>query len=90
MEKTNDDNITSLLNSNMTGKPSASNSAISPDEIDIMKILHMTIGSVGMVANLTVVIAFVNDKKFRRKIPNMFIINQVSNYNFMLFTVCII
>ena len=46
--------------------------------LDIMWILHNTIASVGIIANITVVTAFVNDRKLRRKIPNIFIINQVS------------
>ena len=48
------------------------------DKTDVMMILHSLIASVGIIANLTVVVAFVNQKKLRRKIPNMFIINQVS------------
>ena len=50
------------------------------DGIDVMMILHSTTASVGIVANLTVVVAFLNHKKYRRKIPNVFIINQVSSF----------
>ena len=50
---------------------------ISP-RFDVMMILQMTIASVGIIANFAVVFAFLNHKQFRRKIPNMFIINQVS------------
>ena len=40
-------------------------------------IAQSTIASVGIVANLTVIVVFLNHKKLRRKIPNIFIINQV-------------
>ena len=42
-----------------------------------MKILQITIASMGMVTNLVVVIVFLNDRKLRRKIPDICIINQV-------------
>ena len=45
--------------------------------IDIMALLSAIIASVGIVANATVIFAFVNHKKLRGKIPNIFIINQV-------------
>ena len=48
--------------------------------LDIMVILQNTIASVGIVANFIVVIVFLNDRKLTWKIPNMFIINQVSKY----------
>ena len=51
--------------------------------IDVMMTLHSLIASVGIVANITVVIAFMNHRKLRRKIPNIFIINQVSNVDFV-------
>ena len=44
---------------------------------DIMKTLQCIIASIGIVANLTVVLVFLNHKTLRRKIPNRFIINQV-------------
>ena len=40
-------------------------------------IFQIIISSVGIFANGTVVLAFLNHKKFRQKIPNKFIINQV-------------
>ena len=43
-----------------------------------IRIIQSTIASVGIVANLTVILVFLNHKKLRRKIPNIFIINQVS------------
>ena len=48
--------------------------------IDIMVILQNIIASLGTVANFTVVIVFLNDRKLRCKIPNMFIIYQVRQY----------
>ena len=45
--------------------------------MDIMKILQTAITSMGIVTNLIVVTVFVNDRKLRRKIPNICIINQV-------------
>ena len=36
------------------------------------------IALLGMITNLVVVIVFLNHKEFRQKIPNIFIINQVS------------
>ena len=46
-------------------------------QFDIMMLLQCIIASVGIIANLTVVIVFQNHKQLRRKIPNRFIINQV-------------
>ena len=40
-------------------------------------ITHCTISSIGIVTNFTVIVVFLNDKKLRKKIPNIFIINQV-------------
>ena len=40
-------------------------------------IIQSTIASVGIIANLTVIVVFLNHKKLRRKIPNIFIVNQV-------------
>ena len=48
------------------------------EQFDVMMLLQCIIASVGIVANLTVVIVFLNHKELRRKIPNRFIINQVS------------
>ena len=48
----------------------------------VMMILHSTTASVGIVANLTVVVAFLKHRKFRRKILNVFIINQVCDIYF--------
>ena len=40
-------------------------------------IIQSTTASVGIVPNLTVIVVFLNHKILRRKIPNIFIINQV-------------
>ena len=48
------------------------------DTVDVMIILSATIAGVGIIANLNVVLVLSNHKKLRRKIPNIFIINQVS------------
>ena len=42
-----------------------------------MVILQMVIAIVGIINNFTVVLAFFNHKQLMRKVPNMFIINQV-------------
>ena len=48
------------------------------DEIDFMMVLTILIASVGLIANLTVVVVFSRHQKLRSKIRNIFIINQVS------------
>ena len=45
--------------------------------------INTIIGGVGTLGNLSVILVFGKEKKFRRKIPNIFIINQVSS-NFFL------
>ena len=50
-------------------------------EINVVTFISTSIASVGIIANLTVVVAFVNNKKLRRKIPNIFVINQVSLFD---------
>ena len=55
-------------------------------QFDVMMVLQMLISSVGIVANWAVVFAFLNHKQLRGKIPNMFIINQVSKC-FRLYTI---
>ena len=44
---------------------------------DVVMIVSTVIASIGIVANFTVIIVFLNDKKLRKKIPNIFIIHQV-------------
>ena len=48
--------------------------------IDVIMLLSTIIASVGIVSNSTVVVVFLKHKKMRRKIPNIFIINQVRDY----------
>ena len=45
----------------------------------LVLIIQSSVGSIGIIANLTVIVVFLNHKKLRRKIPNIFIINQVRN-----------
>ena len=42
-----------------------------------MAIIQCVIASLGIIGNSTVIVVFLNHRKFRRKIPNIFIINQV-------------
>ena len=42
-----------------------------------IRIIQSSVASVGIVANLTVIVVFLNHRKMRKKIPNIFIINQV-------------
>ena len=48
-------------------------------------LIRSTTASIGIVANLTVIVVFLNHKKLKRKIPNIFIINQVRHKNGTLF-----
>ena len=48
------------------------------EQFNVMQILQLLIVSVGIIGNLTVIIVFMNHRKLRRKIPNRFIVNQVS------------
>ena len=53
-------------------------------EFNGLKILQLVIGCVGAITNIIVVIVFLNDRKMRRKIPNICIINQVCVFLFDL------
>ena len=67
------------VNENSTvGGQLSNKSPTDDDDIDIMMVLTILIASVGMIANLTVVVVFSHHQKLRSKIPNIFIINQVS------------
>ncbi len=46
---------------------------------DIVVIIQCVVAGVGIISNATVITVFANHKKFRRKIPNKYIINQVSS-----------
>ena len=52
--------------------------SLTGSKMDVMMILSSTIASLGIISNLTVVVVFLKNKKLRIKIPNIFIINQVS------------
>ena len=67
---------------NITGtNPSVTESSKS---LDVMMILSLILSSVGIFGNLNVLIVFLSHNKFRKKIPNIFIINQVSiSHNFV-------
>lgn len=45
-------------------------------------VLHTIIGSLGIVTNMTVVVALLNHKTYRKKVANIFIINQVNGFCF--------
>ena len=47
------------------------------NNINFMTIVSAIIASVGIVANLTVVVAFAKHKELRQKVPVIFVINQV-------------
>ena len=49
-----------------------------------LKILQLVIASMGIITNIIVVIVFLNDRKLRRKIPNICIINQVGVFIFYI------
>ena len=72
--------IINVFNMNSTDNVNLSPTEKSLDEPmeESTFITHCTISSVGIVTNFTVIIVFLNDKKLRKKIPNIFIINQVS------------
>ena len=72
-----ENNVTiQFLNCTNAGKNSSSTKGdITPE---IMNIIQNIIGCVGIIANSTVIVVFVNHKELRRKIPNIFIINQVT------------
>ena len=55
--------------------------SVQNEQFDVMMLLQCIIASVGIIANLTVVIVFLNHKELRRKIPNRFIINQVGIFS---------
>ena len=65
-------------NSSVTINETLSNEKTSSDTFNVMQILQSIIASVGITANLTVIIVFLSHRKLRLKIPNRFIVNQVS------------
>ena len=84
------ENYTGFYNDDMD--TNTNTEATESPTFNVMMILKMVIASVGIIANFTVVFAFLNHKKLRRKIPNMFIINQVKYLRSMasnLFKICL-
>ena len=81
--------VSTLKNTDLTSHKWQENNVTSPigtessENVDIMMIFSIAIASVGIISNLVVVVVFLNHQKLRRKIPNMFIINQVSKSRFI-------
>ena len=53
----------------------------------IVAVLAVTIASIGILSNATVVVVFLNQAKLRRKVPIIYIINQV--YYLLLQRICL-
>ena len=66
-------NITSTAMNNLTKTAS-----IPADEPKVTKIAQSVIGVIGIFGNLCVILTFSTNKRLRKKIINMYIINQVS------------
>ena len=66
-------NLTSIIN-----KTSDNVITLNESITDLVTLLSMTIASVGIISNFTVVVVFLNQAKLRRKIPIIYIINQVN------------
>ena len=64
--------------------PSYGDDTIKSNDVEVMMILQIIIAIVGIIGNFSVVFAFLNHKQLRKKVPNMFIINQVRYRNFMV------
>ena len=47
------------------------------DDVDVVVVMSITIASVGILANLNVIVVFLRERKLKKKIPNIFIVNQV-------------
>ena len=78
-------NKTSTAVSVATVSFSANNSSNDNAREESIRIIQSSVASVGIIANLTVIVVFLNDKKLRRKIPNIFIISQVLKYSTTVF-----
>ena len=91
-------NVTKILENNIFSIADVSTTYGSNKRVDSraqnILIIQSTVASVGIVANLTVCVVFLNHKKLRRKIPNVFIINQVRNQRLhcfgLLFKCCML
>ena len=64
---------------NTTTNVTFPNSTFSNKTVDVMMVVRLIMSSVGIVGNFTVIIVFLSHRKYRKKIPNIFIINQVSD-----------
>ena len=63
-------------------KPLTPNNASSDNaREESIRIIQSAVASLGIITNLTVIAVFLNHRKLRRKIPNIFIINQVRTNN---------
>ena len=80
-------NVTQTPSSNITTNTTSTTRSSISEDISIMTIVHSIIGSAGIVANLMVVLVFLRHKKFRQKIPNIFIIHQVGKF-LILYSLC--
>ena len=67
----------SLINFSCNKSDNTSSKNEDDSILPINMIIHSTIACIGIIANSTVVVVFLNHKKLRQKIPNIFIINQV-------------
>ena len=82
------DNNNTMLNTNCTNTGNNSSSTEGDVTTESFLIIQSVVACVGIIGNSTVILVFVNHKKFRRKIPNIFIINQVKLH--LLFDNCLV
>ena len=66
-----------MATQNVTRTELSLNETKPTEDFDVMEIIQLSIAPVGIIANLTVVVVFLNNKKLRHKIPNRIIVNQV-------------
>ena len=64
---------------NITTNLTFPNLTFSNKTVDIMMVVRLIMSSVGIIGNFTGIVVFLSHRKFRKKIPNIFIINQVSD-----------
>ena len=78
-----DNNVT--VNSSEAVMSADANVNETSKSVDVMMVIKFILSFIGIIGNLTVLIVFLNHRKFRKKIPNIYIINQVSfvNIHFM-------
>ena len=68
--------------------PSYGDETIKSNDIEVMTILKILIAIIGIIGNCTVVFAFLNHKQLWKKVPNMFIINQVHYCSLVVLFFC--